>query len=35
LYFYRNLILEGSCFYSSVPAEAVTMAILKDVSIHS
>jgi len=27
-------ILEDSCFYSSVPAEAVTIAILKDASFH-
>ena len=27
-------MLEDSCFYSSVPAEAVTIAILKDASFH-
>jgi len=28
-------ILEDSCFYSSLPAEAVTIAILKYASFHS
>jgi len=27
--------LEDSCFYSSVPAEAVTIAILKYASFHN
>ena len=31
----KTSILEDSCFYSSVPAEAVTIAILKDASSHS
>jgi len=28
-------ILKDSCFCSSVPADAVTVAILKDASFHS
>jgi len=28
-------VLEDSCFYSSVPGEAVTVAILKYTSFHS
>jgi len=28
-------VLKGSCFYSSAPAEAVTIAILKHQSFHS
>jgi len=31
----RTSTLDDSCFYSSVPVEAVTIAILKDALFHS